>query len=1046
MRMTGCMESLITKKQKKIQTVPSFLSRVWFCWEIPIILRGWTKDLAEDDLNPSPCKYESKLLGDKLEKLWEEEKRIENNPSLTKVFRKAFGVECIFYGIILFPVDLGLAFLQPAILKKLLDYHVPNQSEIDKLQAYLYSAAIVALSLFYILVFHTTILKLYNLGMKLRIACSSLLFRRCLKMKKHTLQNFTTGKIINLLSNDVYRFDLLFSYFHYMWMGPFKLIVSTYYIYSTFGYTAMGGIGVILVSLLVQIYVSRNIEVTRRRVAVKTDYRIRLVNDITTGIQIIKMYTWEKPFANLVNAARRLELKEITTANHLRIFSNIIKVYVPRLAVFFCVLRAVPNGVRLSSQYIFGLTNLYENLKFTAVVRLPMAFIRFAEAKTSVERIQKFLHLDCHTRNNVFVPNRTSSRHDSLQEKPGLINFKNVTVKWDQAVAHNTLTDINFTANFGELVCLVGAAGSGKSTLIQTILNEIDLIEGTIDVDGSISYASQEPWIFAGTIRQNILFGQEFDSEKYTKVVKITALDYDLSLFSYGDATLVGEKGVMLSGGQKARINLARAIYKDADIYVLDDPFSAVDIHVTKKILNECIHSYLKGKCVVLVTHQLQYLQNVDKIYVLEHGKISLTTIICILNYWMIVPTLVFFVIFYFCAVIFQPSNINIRRIEAHARSPIFGHLAASIQGLTTIKAMNAQRIVLDEFHSHQNYHTSAFYLFRNIFFSFGFWIDIMCLLYTGIVTFSFFLLGENNVGDVGLAITLSTVLGGMIQLGMKSWGELDSYITSVERVVEYTKLPLEENTGTFAPPESWPENGNIIFNRVSLRYSPENPLVLKRISFEVKPGEKIGIVGRTGAGKTSIISALFRLFEFEGSIIIDGVDTKSVQLNALRSKISIIPQEPVLFLGTLRKNLDPFNEFTDFQLWHALEEVQLKPAVSKLYSGLDSEVSEGGSNFSVGQRQLLCLVRTMLGNSKIIVLDEATASVDLHTDEIIQNTIRKRFQNCTVLTIAHRLGTVMESDRILVMDGGCVVEFGPPHQLLQNVKGFLHGYIRNNL
>jgi ATP-binding cassette subfamily C (CFTR/MRP) protein 4 len=540
-------------------------------------------------------------------------------------------------------------------------------------------------------------------------------------------------------------------------------------------------------------------------------------------------------------------------------------VYVPRLAVFFCVLRAVPNGVRLSSQYIFGLTNLYENLKFTAVVRLPMAFIRFAEAKTSVERIQKFLHLDCHTRNNVFVPNRTSSRHDSLQEKPGLINFKNVTVKWDQAVAHNTLTDINFTANFGELVCLVGAAGSGKSTLIQTILNEIDLIEGTIDVDGSISYASQEPWIFAGTIRQNILFGQEFDSEKYTKVVKITALDYDLSLFSYGDATLVGEKGVMLSGGQKARINLARAIYKDADIYVLDDPFSAVDIHVTKQILNECIHSYLKGKCVVLVTHQLQYLQNVDKIYVLEHGKISklvkshqlssmenefvhsnrdlvhtheskkehkvpkeikepdstpalqdylnyfhmgascvsgvliiflftfvillgymidyfvtfwvnvlqqknfgaefkqfftttnclyvyaafivclifvshftscvfvrycksvsakthnglfstvlystmkffhghssgqilnrfskdmghidefipnslmeilvqllmilgLTTIICILNYWMIVPTLVFFVIFYFCAVIFQPSNINIRRIEAHGK------------------------------------------------------------------------------------------------------------------------------------------------------------------------------------------------------------------------------------------------------------------------------------------------------------------------------------------------------------------------------------------
>jgi ATP-binding cassette subfamily C (CFTR/MRP) protein 4 len=394
------------------------------------------------------------------------------------------------------------------------------------------------------------------------------------------------------------------------------------------------------------------------------------------------------------------------------------------------------------------------------------------------------------------------------------------------------------------------------------------------------------------------------------------------------------------------------------------------------------------------------------------------------------------------------------------ARSSVFAHISATIQGLTTIRALNAEKILIREFDNHQDYHTSAFHLYLAMFSSFGFWADVMGVLYNGLVIFGFFLIKsgmfikfyEKNIfrffleifaSSVGLAVCLSNALLLVLQYAMKTWTQLNAQMTAVERVVEYSELSLEPNDGVQTPPESWPTSGNISFHSVSLRYSSKDAPVLKNVSFNIKSKEKIGIIGRTGAGKTSLISVLFRLFHFEGSVVIDNIDIKSIPLTELRSKIAVIPQDPLLFLGSLRKNLDPFGQYDDLQLWTALDEFELKEVISNLPSGLDSMVSERGSNFSVGQRQLLCLVRAMLKESKIIVLDEATANVDLETDELIQSSIRKRFKNCTVLTIAHRLNTVIDSDKILVMDEGLVVEFGPPHQLLQNREGFFYRYVK---
>jgi ATP-binding cassette subfamily C (CFTR/MRP) protein 4 len=382
-------------------------------------------------------------------------------------------------------------------------------------------------------------------------------------------------------------------------------------------------------------------------------------------------------------------------------------------------------------------------------------------------------------------------------------------------------------------------------------------------------------------------------------------------------------------------------------------------------------------------------------------------------------------------------SSRSIKRIESINRSPIYAHLAESVKGLTTIRAFEAQQILQREFENYQNTHSSAFYMFLGSNRAFATWLDLICVFYVLFVTV-IALTGETYAGNVGFMITQGMSLTGMFQWGIRRWSELENEMTSVERVIEYIELDHEMDNQTKEPSVLWPSFGNVEFKSVFMQYSPNDPYVLKNLNLTIKPREKVGIVGRTGAGKSSLISILFRLVNFEGNIFIDDVDTKEISLNALRSKISIIPQEPVLFSGSVRKNLDPFDEYQDNQIWNVLEEVRLKEFVTDLPSGLYSNLSEGGSNFSVGQKQLICLARALLRNNKILILDEATANVDPQTDELLQKTIRTNFADCTVLTIAHRLHTIMDSDRILVMDDGVIAEFDHPHKLLQS-KGMFY-------
>ncbi|XP_049951742.1 ATP-binding cassette sub-family C member 4-like [Schistocerca serialis cubense] len=1345
------------------------LSVLTFWWMKDLFILGAKKDLEVDDLFDTLEGDLSEDLGLKLEANWQKElaaanRKEKRKPSLLRALYHTFAGQLLYQGILSGIAMFVLSTAKPVLLGYLLKHFNPG-STVTREEAFWYAGALIVVLFVNMTMMHQVNLLGQRIGMRARIACCSVIYRKIIRLSKTALGQTAAGQMVNLLSNDVNRFDVLPQFLHYIWMTPIETVIVTYFLWQAVNWASIiGVVGLFLQTVPVQTYMTKLTTRFRLKVAVRADNRIRLMNEIITGIQVIKMYAWEKPFEKMVELARRNEVKALRGSSYLRGVYMAFMVFTERTSLYITVIAYVLLGNTITADRVFSLAQFFNLLQLCMAICYPQAVQSLAETRVSISRIELFLLQEEHIPKMPVPSNLNGSEKEKEKESKIGVVMNKVCAKWSPASITETLTDVTLHIKPGTLCAIVGPVGSGKSSLIHAILQELPLSSGSLELDRTVSYASQEPWLFVGSVRQNILFGQPYEHKKYQQVVNACALKRDFELFPFGDKTIVGERGVSLSGGQRARINLARAVYRDADIYLLDDPLSAVDTHVGKQLFQDCVNGYLATKTRILATHQLQYLKDAEQIVILRNGRIedqgtfnelltnksdfsnllvssqeeteklkdavtakllknqmsvvstyssvpdedeegdepeetaemiergklnktlyrdyfragssylllawlvfvlavgqfasnsadywvtywtnqeqlkmdimnkrmsfelaqvinttnenlpakflsglstppdyqnftnpteanepvymaetvnqtaslyteggdSVTEVISqiynetdgkepeafenlkvselnmnetddknyvtpafftrdeyiiiyticiagsifittyrsfvffkvtmnssqglhnrmfnailkgsmrffdtnpsgrvlnrfskdmgaidellpramldatqiflvmtgilvmvvIVNYYFLVIILIIGPLFYKMREIYLRTAQDIKRLEGTTRSPVFSYISASLNGLTTIRSSKAEKMVVKEFDTLQDLHTSSWYMTITANTAFGFCLDVISAIFVSLVILSFLTIDTGAMsGFVGLAIAQSLILTGMLQYGIRQLTEVVSQMTSVERVLQYNNIeregPFDSEPGK-KPSVHWPTKGEVRFENLSLLYVPTEPPVLRDLDFTIQAGHKVGIVGRTGAGKSSLIAALFRLAKLEGAIYIDDINTKSVGLHDLRKRISIIPQEPVLFSETIRYNLDPFQEFPDHQIWNALEEVELKDAVDTL----EFHVNEGGSNFSAGQRQLICLARAILRNNKVLVLDEATANVDPQTDSFIQKTIRTKFRDCTVLTIAHRLNTIMDSDKVLVMDSGRMVEYAHPHVLLQIPDG----------
>ncbi|KAI5634784.1 ABC transporter transmembrane region domain-containing protein [Phthorimaea operculella] len=1305
------MDSKVILKDKNPNDNANFVSKIFLTWSFSLFKRGYKHGLTVEDLWQARGGDRSGRLGDRLEEAWQEElthaDRNGAKPSLSKAIVRSFWLEYMLCGAV-----AGLLFviiwpLIPFTLGLFIGYFAGDATYQE---AHIYNFCLNLLSVTTALMMNHLVLAQGCVGMRVRIACCSLIYRKILKLNRAGSNKTAPGQVINLMSNDVNRFDMASLFLNYIWVMPLCVPVVSYLVWNHIGWATLAALGVILIqTVVVQAYLSRRQGILRGKIAKRTDERVKVMSELVSGVQVIKMYAWEKPFEKLVHQLRKLEVKLIMRTSMIKGFSTALMVFTERFILFAAIVAFLVMGGHIRAQITFSLVQYFNLLQLACNIFFPLALAMLAESRVSIKRIEEFLSLEelepvKAIEANGNITNGIEMKEAEKERKHTGLVLANVSASWLPDPIVDTLRNLSITAAPGEFVGIVGLVGSGKSSLLQVILGELKPSHGSVSLGGArISYASQEPWLFVGTVRQNILFGLPYDRTRYKKVVTACALLRDFELLPGGDSTLVGERGISLSGGQRARIGLARACYRQADMYLLDDPLSAVDTHVGKHLVNECVMGLLRHSTRILVTHQLHHLKQADKIIILRNGEIESQgnfdevsrsplfdelmeeeepienlenpkilirqrtmsvqshastaasiqeggvvdqqdepdetaelmetgrvsgsvylkyfragggwcllswTVIAILlaqvvtslgdlwlTYWMnivetnqensmrkndtsefdntttlapeldantttkanhtIIGTMIktaltlediapirdysFYVYIWAIAIfgcivlttgrsimflwVCMKSSINmhnqmfsnilaatmrffdtnpsgrilnrfskdmgivdevlprmyldsiqvimvmigilamvavvnpymllttgvcgifmylwtivylntaqaIKRVEGVTRSPVFSHVSATMAGLTTVRACGAQHLLRVQFDDKQDVHTAAWYLTLVTNTTFGIWLSLISASYVIVVAYTFLLLddGTTRSGNVGLALSQALILVNMVQHGIRQATEVVSQMTSVERVQQYTSLPKEKTEGPL-PPSGWPQRARLVFKDLYLRYDQESEPVLKNLNIVIESGWKVGVVGRTGAGKSSLISALFRLAPIDGNVFIDDVETGSIALKELRSKISIIPQEPVLFSASLRYNMDPFDKYTDADIWKALEQVELKHSVTSL----SAEVAAGGTNFSAGQRQLLCLARAALARNKLLVLDEATANVDPNTDALIQKSIRKHFSNCTVITVAHRLHTVADSDRVVVMEAGQIVECGHPHELLQNEEG----------